>query len=120
MVRLQYVVTTNVGDIMMLVLIDGKEVECESIEFRNDDLIVGATCAGGYHQEIKGSSQILIEDDTLTASIAQYNPECGEDNIGECIINLDDLLQEMGDTVLRTKFKLDNKEFIETMENIFD
>jgi hypothetical protein len=103
----------------MKVLIDGEEVECESIEFREDNLIVGASGAGGVHREINGSSMILIEDGILTASMAQYTPD-GEENIGETTLSFDDLLESMGRTFIATKFRLDNKEWLEELENVFD
>jgi len=106
---------------MMKVLIDGEEVECESIEFREDNLIVGASGAGGTHHEIMGSSMILIEDGVLTASMAEDTPD-GEINIGECTIEFSDLLESMAQTRLSTKFRLDNdigKEYLEDMLGIF-
>jgi len=103
---------------MMTVYIDGQEVECESIQLREDNIIVGCHCAGGYHQEIKGFSNILIQNDVLVAEIADDSPE--GTFTASCELNLDDLIQEMGKTVLKTKFKLENKEFIEEMNNIFD
>jgi len=98
---------------MMSVLIDGKQVECETIEFVNEDLIIGCSGAGGVHTEFYGSSRIAIDGMDLTAEIVANDGEVQN----ECIINLDDLLNEMGSTSIRMKHADDDfDDFIELQD----
>lgn len=99
----------------MIVLIDGKEVECETIELIEEGLIIGCTCAGGSHQEIKGSSRITIENGEFTAEMLDSEGESEYTSI----INLSEMFEDMTKSVIRMRHKHDNKEYYESFEHIF-
>lgn len=103
----------------MNVLIDGKEITCKTIELIEEDLIIGCHCAGGYHQEVNGSSVITIDIDSGELTAKMLDTEGGVDYTAN--IPLPEMFEDIGKAVLRFRYKDDEADeaLKETLDYLF-
>ena len=93
----------------MKVLIDGNEVEAETIEILHENQIIGCHCNGGVHTEVLGDYRITLDEDSITLDVGNEEEE------QSCTLNIDDLLSEMEKTTIVMR----NKDQIIHLYNMF-